>query len=526
MKVICTLLCLAVVAHGANIQRLARNTEGIIPSIVEEILKVELKSDLKKNSAVEVELPEPIVKEEVIVEPAISRTVEEEKTVVEEKMPVIVETIVEETIPSVRTVAVDEKIPEVAEKIELIAIETVPEKPADNFRTEVEPSVEEPKVVEIVKETVVVEPVVPELRNAPVVSEVLIKEEEEMMKPMVRNVIKEEIPQVEELRVIPEADAVKDIVPEPVVASNVAHPVAEIEPQVKTVVIETMKEEVPMKVEEIVIEQVKSVPEMIMMTKTEEMPEVKAEIVPEMMMEKAVEPEVIKDEVKAVVVETEKKEEEMIVPGVKKIDDGRQNFVQNAVQQVQQAIQPVIQPVVNTLQNVPVVGQIVQRITPTTAEPVAPAEDAENPSEAPAADESDVTTRAPGPIQQLVSSVQTFFNPSASNTAGDSTQADNEKPQTSGNPLQQVTGFVQNAFTGAQSQISNAIANFQQSFRPQTGNSPTKTDETPAETQAETVAEEGKSVEPQPQPIVEQEPVIAKKEEMPVEKIENTETQS
>jgi hypothetical protein len=514
MKVICcALLFLTAVAHGANIQRLARNTEGIIPSIVEEILKVELKSDLKKNSAVEVEVQEPIVKDEVVVEPAISRTVEEEKTVVEEKMPVVVETIVE-TVPSVRTIAEEEKMPEMVEKVEIVAIETVPEKVADNFRAEVEPSVEEPKVVEIIKETIVVEPVVPELRNAPV-SEILIKEEE-IIKPMVRNVVKEEIPQVEELRVVPEVDAVKETLPEPIAASNIVQPVVEVEPQVKTVTFDTIKEETPMKIEEIVVEQVKSVPEMIMMTKTEEMPEVKAV---EMMMEKIMEPEIVKDEVKAVVVETEKMEDEMIMPGVKSIEDGRQNIIQQTVQSVQNAIQPAIQPVLNSLQNVPVVGQIVQRITPTTAEPVAPAaeEEVQSDSESPVVQAP--TAPSPGPIQQLVQSVQSnvqqFFNPSANNAAGEN-QGDPPRP----NIIQQIV-------SGTQEQFSNLVQNVQNAFRPNASDTPVKAEEKPDETPAETVAEEAKSVEPQPQPIVEpSEQVIVKKEDVPVEKVENTETQS
>lgn len=518
MKVICALLFLTAVAHGANYQRLARNTEGIIPSIIEEILKVELKSDLKKNSAVEVEVQEPIVKDEVVVEPAISRTVEEEKTVVEEKMPVVVETIVE-TVPSVRTIAEEEKIPEMVEKVEIVAIETVPEKTVDNFRAEAEPSVEEPKVVEIIKETIVVEPVVPELRNAPV-SEVLIKEEE-IIKPMVRNVVKEEIPQVEELRIVPEVDAVKETLPEPIAASNIVQPVVEVEPQVKTVVFDTMKEETPMKIEEIIVEQVKSVPEMIMMTKTEEMPEVKAV---EMMMEKIMEPEMVKDEVKAVIVETERMEDEMVMPGVKRIEDGRQNLIQQTVQSVQNAIQPAIQPVLNSLQNVPVVGQIVQRITPTTAEPIAPAaEEVQSDSETPVVQAPTAPAQSPGPIQQLVQSVQhnvqQFFNPSANNAAGEN-QGDPPRPN-----------IIQQLVSGAQEQFSNAVQNVQNSvqnvFRPQSSDSPVKAEEKPDEIPAETVAEEGKSVEPQPQPIVESsEEVVVKKEDMPVEKIENTETQS
>lgn len=529
MKVICALLCLAVVAHAANIQRVSRNTEAIIPSIVEEILKVELKSDLKKNSAVEVEETEPIVKEDVVVEPIASRTVVEEvKTVGEEKTPVIVETIVE-TIPSVRTL-VDEKVPEIIEKVEIIAIEQVPEKTVDNFRTESVP--ETPVIAEIIKETVVVEPI-PEVRSSPVATEA-VTEEEEVIKPMVRNVIKEEIPQIEELRVIPETDAVKDTIPEPVVSANIVEPVVEVEPQVKTLTIEMEKMMIPeMMAEEM---NMKTVPEMIMMMK-EDLTKMKASLVPEMMEEKKEEPEMVKDEVKAIVTEEEVKKEEVegiFEPATKGVD-GRQSIIQQLGQTA-----------VNTLANVPVIGTIVQRITPTTeAAAVAdavPADVVEG-SEAPLEGEAPVaagTTHAPpppNPVQQLIQNVQTGFQNqvqsvqtfltggASSNTATVSDTADDTaRPNIIQQIQQGLTNGVQGFVAGVQSNLANFGINLPQS------NSPTKTDDKPEDTSAaEPVAEEAaaaKSVEPLPQAVIEPEPVVVKKEETPVEKIEIVETQS
>lgn len=523
MKVICALLCLAVVAHAANIQRVSRNTEAIIPSIVEEILKVELKSDLKKNSAVEVDETEPIVKEEIIVEPIASRTVvEEQPTVAEEKTPVIVETIIE-SIPSVRTAFVDEKVPEIIEKVEIIAIEQVPEKTVDNFRTESVP--ETPVIAEIIKETVVVEPL-PEVRSVPVATEAVI-EEEEIVKPMVRNVIKEEIPQVEELRIIPEKDAVKDTIPEPVVSANIVEPVVEIEPQVKTLTIEMEKMMIPeMMAEEM---NMKTVPEIIMMM-NEDMTKLKA-LVPEVMEEKKEEPEMVKDEVKAVVTEEEEVKKEEVEgtfePATKGVD-GRQSIIQQLGQSA-----------VNTLSNVPVIGPIVQRITPTTEAAIAdaPPADVVEGSEAPLEGEAplapvtqaDATTRAPNPVQQLIQSVQTgfqnqvqsvqsFLTGGASNTATVSdTSDDTNKPPTF---IQQLQQGVQGLVAG----VSSNLANF--GINVPTTAKPTKTDDKLEDASAEPVAEEGKSVEPQPQAVVEPETVVEKKEETPVEKIEIVETQS
>jgi len=222
---ISAILCLSGLAHGASIQRIARNTETIIPTIVEEILKVELQSDLKKNSAVEAIEEEPLVKKvepTLVVEPIASRTVEEAiLAAAEEKKPDILEIIaVKEIIPEALPAVIKaEALPEIIEKVETIAIKENAEKPVDNFRTESVPSVEQP-IVEIVKETVVIEPVL-ELRQEPAPA-VEIKEEE-IVKPMSRNVVKEEIPQVEELRNILPAEtiAVKETIPEPVAASNI-----------------------------------------------------------------------------------------------------------------------------------------------------------------------------------------------------------------------------------------------------------------------------------------------------------------
>lgn len=524
MKVICALLCLAVVAHAANIQRVSRNTEAIIPSIVEEILKVELKSDLKKNSAVEVDEAEPIVKEEIIVEPIAARTVvEEHPTVVEEKTPVIVETIIE-SIPSVRTAFVDEKVPEIIEKVEIIAIEQVAEKTVDNFRTESVP--ETPVIAEIIKETVVVEPL-PEVRSVPVATEA-VTEEEEIVKPMVRNVIKEEIPQVEELRIIPEKDAVKDTIPEPVVSANIVEPVVEIEPQVKTLTIEMEKMMVPEMMSEEM--NMKTVPEIIMMM-NEDMTKLKA-LVPEMMEEKKEEPEMVKDEVKAVVTEEEEVKKEEVEgtfePAAKGVD-GRQSIIQQLGQTA-----------VNTLSNVPVIGSIVQRITPTTEAAIADApadvvEGSEAPleGEAPVAPvtQAEVTTRSPpqNPVQQLIQNVQTgfqnqvqsvqsFLTGGASNTAAVSdTSEDTNKPPTF---IQQFQQGVQGLVAGVSSNLANFGINLPTTAKP------TKTDDKLEDASAEPVAEEGKSVEPQPQAVVEPETVVEKKEETPVEKIEIVETQS
>lgn len=498
---ISALVCLAGCAHAATIQRIARNTEAIIPTIVEEILKVELQSDLKKNSAVDAIEEEPIVKAiEKEVEAIASRTVEDGAIPVEEKKPEIVEIvavpdIVAEPLPSTRNT---EPLPEIVEKIEIVSIkepasERPIEKPLDNFRTETAPLVELP--MEIIKETVVIAPI-DEIRQEPVIA---IIKEEEIVKPMVRNVIKEEIPQVEELRniAVAEKDAVKEEIPEPVASSNIVEPVVEVVQQVRTVASEPLKEMtkepalVEMKLEaELVKPEAPFIKAELPLIKTEIL-----EALPEMKIEepvKKIEVEMpLKEEIKEEKIElaepialkeipeikTEVKEEIIAAPAAAPALEAAAPSVDENDAQIRQDRPTIVQQVQDAVVNA--VGQVFNR------NPAVPAAD-----DAAILDESATTSR-PNLIQQAITGVQTFvqntqqnlqnvINPAASNSAesGDTTA----RP----NPLQ----IAVQAFQGAVQNVQNLVS------RPTTAATPAAS-EAAADAEPAKVEEKPKSVEPE-----------------------------
>jgi hypothetical protein len=438
-------LCLIAAAQCGTIQRITRNTEAIIPTLVEEILKVELNQDLKKNSDVE--------------EPIVSRTIEEEK----EKV------VIPDTIPvEIRA----DTMPEMVEKIEkIVEIVSVPE-PVDSTRKEEESAA---PVAEILKETIVMEPVVDAVRKEMEPMAAVVMTEEEMVKPMVRNVIKEEIPQVEELRVVP-AEAVKETIPEPVIASHSVEPSPVIEE--KVTIIDEVKSAQPV------------MPEII--------PEApKSDVVVEMIMvEKMTQPEMVKEEIKAVVEEELKKvEPEMMmgtdeIPAVKGVD-GRQNIIQQGLQTVQ-----------NLVQNVPIVGPLLNRNSspapneeastsssvPAQSDDAAANENSENVGEQQAAPSTTARPARPviDAIQSAVANVQNVFTNAASNNnspVGDEQQ----------NPLQQFVSGLQNNVQSAITQVQHAVNNV---FGAPASNNPTKTEES-AQTPVEAVAA---AAEEQPAP--------------------------
>jgi hypothetical protein len=290
--------------QSATIVRKARNTEGIIPTIVEEILKVELQSDLKQNNDLQV------VAEE---QPAIKKIVEK--------------------------VDVPETVVVTEEKISAVS------------KDGTEQVVEFKKVETIDKPIEVAETFVP---------------------VAVRNVIKEEIPQVEALRNVPvivqDTPAVQDIVPEPIVASINVQPEVQVESKIKSeipvipekvVEIETPKEEV--KIVEVVIP-----------TEVKKIPVTVEDVEKPQQIEKIEEKVVV---VETVVPEVKKVEEVVKVEGADVEAAGKQSDRPQILQQIQQAV-----------------GQIFNR--PAAAPTV---EDAVQ-------DES--ATSAPNPIQSIVSSFQ------------------------------------------------------------------------------------------------------------------------
>ena len=408
-------LCLAGFSQAGNVQRFSRNSEAIIPTIVEEILKVELLSDLKKNNVVEALELAPIVsaiKDEVIIDP-ISKRIVEEIVTVEEKQPEIVENdaaikeIEPEIVPATRNV---EPVPEIVEKVEIIAVQENVEKPVDNFRTESVPSVE--LMQEIVKEIVAAEPM--NLREKP--DAIYMIKEEEIVQPMYRNVIKEEIPQVEELRVVPveAAEAVKDVLPEPIQAANIApEPLIAVEPQIKTLIVEVVKEVVPEVKAVPVAPVVPAAPIVLVPVEVkidEPIKEEKAEIVsvPEV---KAV-PEILPIEAPAALLPAP-------VEALPAIDESEP--------QTRQDRPTIVQTIQQNLANLPVVGQIFNR-NPAVADEVAAADDA-----------------APAPVTE-------------------------EKPPQTGGPLAQVTDFITNAVQTTQQNFGNFVTNVQNAIAPPQNN--------------------------------------------------------
>lgn len=532
---ICALVCLAGVAQGATIQRIARDTGAIIPTIVEEILKVELTSDLKKNSAVEVLESEPLVKEEIlepvkaetVVEPIASRTVEDGALPVEEKKPAPVEILAaQEILPEpIAAVLKTETLPEIKEKVEILAVpEILAEKPIDSFRTESVPSAELP-LLETVKETLIIEPVL-ELKKEPEAA--IILKEEEIVRPMTRNVVKEEIPQVEELRnVLPEdTSAVKEVVPEPIASSNIVEPVVEVEQVVKTVAAEPVKEikeetplapelkaELPLtKVE--VLEPLKEnklelplaalLPEIKdekLLTETKATPEIKEIIITEIKATPELKPEIIITELKATpikegIVISEVKSsieskpfvETVAAPEAKPTLEGAAPIVDEKDLEIRQDRPTLVQTVQDAIANVPIVGQIFNR-NPAVA----------TASDESIADESATSTQRPF-VQQVIQNTQQAFqnalnalNPASSN-AGEGTEGAGRPP----NPLQGVVQFAQNAIQNAVQSATNLVNN-----RPgaaTTGAPATQSDEKPVK-----VDEKEKFNEPEPQIAVQKE---------------------
>lgn len=521
---ICTLLCIAGVAQCASLPRFARNTEAIIPTLVEEILKVELQSDLKKNSAVEAVEDVPVIKsymEEIIVEPVVAikteepvvaikteepatvvKTIETVAAPLEEKKPEVVEIltvqeVIAESEPIVKAI---ESVPEVVEKmekVETVTTQEIAEKPVDATRTESVAPVEEPKI-EIIKETIVLEPTT-ELRKELDVAAVLIKEEE-IIKPMVRNVVKEEIPQVESLRnVLPEENsAVKEVIPEPVASLTIVEPVLEVEQVVKAIVAEPAPKEI-IKEEVLAVTELKKVPEsspeVVPEIVVEMKPEIKAEnldakldTIPEIKEEKVevIEPmtELKKEtDLKASSSEVTKPEEEAIIKPIEALQT-----VETIEPEIRQADRPnLLQQAQEILTNVPVVGQIFNR-NPAVADAVESV-----------GDESATTSR-PNPLQQvqqfISNPIQTLqnainsLNPNAATSAEDGADVTTRAP----GPIQQ---FLTQQFTNAQNAVNNVIN------RPSSSAVPTKDEEKPLKGEEKPVKEEVKPVKEEVKPVEE-----------------------
>lgn len=553
---ISAVLCLASLTQAANVQRIARNSETIIPSIVEEILKVELQSDLKKNSAVEAIEEEPLVKK---IEPALiaSRTAEDNiLPLAEEKKPEIVEIMaIQEILPeSLPAIIKAEALPEIAEKVETIALPEIAEKPLDNFRTESVPLVEQP-IVEIVKETVVIEPVL-ELRKEPAPA-VVIKEEE-IVKPMTRNVVKEEIPQVEELRnIVPEDTvAVKETIPEPVASLKIIEPVVEVEEQVKNIIAAPLvkedtpalipiisepeaplkkpeapleepqialaksetpfKAEAPLKIEAplMMTEALLPQPEIITEMKIEELaaklepllfltPELKEEEKPE-----APAPAPVVQEIKAVP-EIKPVPEIIALEEAKPLLENAAPAVEESAPEIRQDRPSIGQQIQTALSNVPVVGPLINNLNPS--------------SSAVASDESSVITDEattpprPNLIQQVIQNAQTTWtnavqalNPPSTNVA-----AEGDTTTRSPGPIANIVNFAQ----GALQNVANII-NRPTEAPPKDEEKPLKGEEKPVKDEEKPLKTEEtvKTVVSEPQAEVE--PIVAAKPEEPQKVVE------
>lgn len=498
MKIILfsALLCVALsFTNAANILRIAR-TEDLIAPIIEEILKVEIASDLKRSEIVVID--EPLLKEtivETIVEPVQSMRIAEELPTLEEKKPEIIETIVAikevEAAPSLRNV---EPALEVIEKVEIVAIKENIEQPIDSNRAESVPAVEEP-TVEIIKDEVIVP--VQALRNVEPIVEVIVKEE--IIEPVqaFRNVEKEQIVQVpiETLRLIEEemmkeveivaqeALAVKETLPEPIQSATIVEPnvvlIEENTPIVKSIVeavsfLKTVPEtpiveiipevasvpEVPI-VENIapVIEAVKSIPVEIVEAIA---PSVKAVPIEENIVKVEAAPAII-ETIPAIAVEPLAAVAEEGEASLRQAAEAATTARPGVIQQVQQQVS-------NFIQNSPI-GQVLNRPAATPAI-----------SENSVEDEAAATTSRPNFIQQVQQQVQqgiqSIFNPNSNAAASeDSTTA--QRP----NIIQQVVSGIGNiirpqaneAGETASNPIQGAIQTIQNFIRPQPS-TPTKTE--------------------------------------------------
>lgn len=513
LLLVCAFLCIGL-ASGAHIRRLTRETEAVIPSLVEEILKVELQSDLKQNNKVEVAEVEPVIKK--IADEAVA------EALLEEGKPVIVEIIKdgEPVMAILKSEPLASELPApapVMEKVEVVVIKDN----LDSFRDEVIPKVETP--VEPFKEAVIAEVKVDEVK---------------MEQPALRNVVKEEIPQIEELRKIApeEKEAVKESLPEPVVSLNVAQPVLSVEESVKTVALEPVLKK-QLKEETVVVEKTEAAPEKVEIVE-EKKEEALAKTVPlapvvpetpiiaeiptvaEIKEETVIKADTpIVTEVKEVVVEVKKLApevteakpvekiaeivpasvvpEESAMPSVEMVDpEVRQN------NPIQQAITNLAQGVTSFAQNIPIISNLVGNSQNSVAAD-APASDAVADA---VGDEATTPPRPQFPVlQSFTDGIQNGFQ-----TLGQNVQTFAQ------NAVNSVQGLIPNAASSSESAQPGPLASLAQSLglRPATA-APAKDDdkpvEIPAKVEGEKAPEAEKSVE-----VVETQP----EEKKPVEVVE------
>lgn len=484
LLLVAAFLCIGL-ASGAHIRRLTRETEAVIPQLVEEILKVELQSDLKQNNKVEVAEVEPVIKK--IADEAVA------EGMVKEGEPIVVEIIKDEPVLAVlKTEPLTPEVPAPVikeEKIEVIIKDNL-----DTFRDEAAPMA--PAAVEPLKEAIIAEVKVDEAK---------------MEQPALRNVVKEEIPQVEELRNIApvEKEAVKESLPEPVVALTVAEPVLLVEEAEKTVAVEPvlkkLEEETVVKAEktEVIPEKVEIIEEKKEETLAKSVPVAPVvPVVPEMAIPaeipviaeikeetpiKAADTPIV-TEVKEIVVEvkklapeaTEAKPVEKIVevvpaaavapveseiPAVEMIDPEVRQSQNNPLQQ---AISSITQGVTSFVSNVPIISNLVGNSQNSVAAD-APADAA--PAEA-VADESNTTARPQFPILQgLTENIQSGFQ-----TFGQNVQNFGQ------NVVNSVQGLIPNAASSSETAQPGPLASLAQSLglRPATA-APAKEDDKPVE---------------------------------------------
>lgn len=422
--------------YSANIQRNARNTEAIIPTIVEEILKVELQSDLKKNNAIEATEDVPIIKtieEQIIVEPGATRTIAGEISSFDEKTPKMTEIVaIKEVVPEpVQAILKTQPLPKIDENSETLALVENLEKPVENFRIAELLPVEQP-MAEIVKE----------VRKDPTLE--VVTKEEEIVKPMVRNVIKEEIPQIEELRNInEEIFAIKEVLPEPLAASNIVEPVVEILSQPKTIISEPVMKEVKKENPEISspsLFEVKSEPEDSVIV-TEDAVNTK--------VEKPVESAIKNGNVQAPLAINVKIETKPDLE-IKSVPENAPLIEESDPQIRQSERQTIVEQVQSVIANVPIVGQFFNRNPAVVAT-----------SDETVSDET-ISTPSPGAFQQFISGAQQVFtntinslNPATNNAASNQ---EGSSPAQAG-PIVQAAQAAQSAFQSVLSNVATNVAN-------------------------------------------------------------------
>lgn len=479
-------------ASGAHIRRLTRETEAVIPSLVEEILKVELQSDLKQNNKVEVSEVSPVIKK--IADEAVA------EAMLEEGKPIIVEIIkdAEPELAVLKSEPLASEVPApapVMEKVEVVVIKDN----LDSFRDEVIPKVETP--VEPLKEAVIAEVKVEEVK---------------MEQPALRNVVKEEIPQVEELRnIVPvEKDAVKESLPEPVVALNVAQPVLLVEESVKTVALEPVlkkleeetvikaekKEVIPEKVEIVEEKKEETLAKAVPLAPVSEVPTIaETPIIAAIKEEAPIKVDTpIVNEIKEIVVEVKKLEpeeakpiekiaealpaaavlEESALPAVEMVDpEVRQNS-----NPIQQAITTLTQGVTSFAQNIPIISNLVGNSQNSVAAD-APASDV--PADA-VGDEASTPPRPQFPVlQSLTDGIQSGFQ-----SLGQNVQNFGQ------NVVNSVQGLIPNAASSSESAQPGPLASLAQSLglRPATA-APAKDDDKPVEIPAKVEGEKAPEAE-------------------------------